>query len=75
MPLYKFIMDNPAPTQSDETVNEPERKKLVDIEIDNENTALNVIVGFCNMAQQRGVFNLQESSKIWECIQKFQKKE
>jgi hypothetical protein len=68
-------MDNPAPTQSDETVNEPERKKLVDIEIDNENTALNVIVGFCNMAQQRGVFNLQESSKIWECIQKFQKKE
>ena len=50
-----------------------EKPKLVDVKVDDENTALNLLVGFCNLAQQRGVFNIQESAKIWECIQKFQK--
>jgi len=50
-----------------------DQEKLVNIDIENENVALNVIVGFCNLGQQRGVFNLQESAKIWECIKKFQK--
>ena len=31
------------------------------------------MVGFLNMAQKRGVFNVQESAKIWECIGIFQK--
>jgi hypothetical protein len=48
--------------------NEP--KKLVDVEITNENDALNVLVSFCNLAQQRGAFNIEESAKIWECIKK-----
>jgi|TARA_B100001778_G_C18285773_1_gene493058 hypothetical protein len=53
--------------------NDSEKPKLVDVNVSDENTALNLLVGFCNLAQQRGVFNLQESAKIWECIQKFQK--
>ena len=61
---------NPAPKPPE---NESEKLKLVDISVDNENVALNVLVGFCNLAQQRGVFNIQESAKIWECIKKFQK--
>ena len=44
---------------------------LLDIEITNENMALNVIVSFMSMAQKRGAFSLQESAKIWECIQMF----
>jgi hypothetical protein len=28
-----------------------------------------------NMAQRRGVFSLEESSKCWECVQKFVRKE
>jgi len=48
--------------------------QLSDIEITNENMALNVIVSFVNLAQKRGVFSLPESSKIWECIQMFSKK-
>ena len=51
--------------------NEP--KKLVDVEITNENDALNVLVSFCNLAQQRGAFNIEESAKIWECIKMFKK--
>jgi hypothetical protein len=48
-------------------------KKLTDVEIINENVALNVIVSFLNLAQRRGVFSIDESSKIWECVKKFQK--
>ena len=54
----------------------PETKQvnLVDINVTNENTALNLLVGFVNLAQKRGAFNMQESSKIWEAIQLFMKK-
>jgi hypothetical protein len=55
---------------------EPEKPKeinLLDIPINDENTALNVLVGFMSLAHKRGVFTLEESSKIWECIKKFQK--
>jgi hypothetical protein len=47
---------------------------LVDIEVVDEIVALNLIVSFVNLAQRRGVFTLDESAKIWECIKKFQKK-
>jgi L-rhamnose isomerase len=47
--------------------------KLVDIPITDENTALNVIVSFLAQAQKKGVFTFDESAKIWECIQMFQK--
>ena len=52
----------------------PVQQRLVDVELSSENVALNVLVGFCNMAQQRGAFNIEESAKIWECIKLFQKK-
>ena len=47
--------------------------KLVDVPITNENMALNVIISFVSLAQKRGAFSIEESSKIWECIRKFQK--
>ena len=47
--------------------------KLTDVQITDENVALNVIVSFLTLAQKRGVFTLDESAKIWECIKKFQK--
>lgn len=47
---------------------------LLDVEIKDENIALNVIVAFINAAQRKGAFSLPESAKIWECIQRFQKK-
>jgi len=47
--------------------------KLVDVEIKDEVTALNVIVSFVNLAQRRGIYSIDESAKIWECIKMFQK--
>jgi len=49
------------------------RPLLVDIPVDNENTALNLLVGFLNVAQRRGTFNFKESAKIGECIEMFVK--
>ncbi len=46
---------------------------LTNVNIENENIALNVMVSYLNVAQRRGAFNMAESAKIWECIQKFQK--
>lgn len=52
---------------------ENETKKIVDIEVTDENSALNILVSFCNLAQQRGAFTIEESAKIWECIKIFKK--
>jgi hypothetical protein len=46
--------------------------KLVDIPVTDENVALNLLVSFVSLAQNRGVFTIEESAKIWECIKKFQ---
>ena len=51
---------------------EQKQIKLVDVEIKDENTALNVLVSFVQYAHAKGVFGIQESAKIWECINKFQ---
>lgn len=56
-----------------EPVVEKKEIKLTDVEIVNENVALNVIVSFLNLAQRRGAFTIDESAKIWECVKKFQK--
>jgi hypothetical protein len=48
---------------------------LTSIPITDENTALNMLVQFVNLAQKRGAFNIQESAKIWECVSKFIKNE
>jgi len=60
---------------SETTQTQPQKTdiRLVDIQINDENTALNVMVGFLNVAHKRGVFTIDESAKIWECISKFQK--
>jgi hypothetical protein len=53
--------------------NTPEREiRLVDVPVSNENTALSLMVSFLSLAQKRGSFSLDESAKIWECVQKFQ---
>jgi hypothetical protein len=63
--------ENEQPIQQTPTT--PLQTKLVDIPITNENMALNVIISFVSLAQKRGAFSIEESSKIWECIRKFQK--
>ena len=45
--------------------------RIMAMPVSDENAALNIMVSFLNMAQRRGVFSLDESAKIWECIKKF----
>jgi hypothetical protein len=52
---------------------EKQEVRLVDVPIKDENIALNVMVSFLTMAHKRGVFTIDESAKIWECIKMFQK--
>jgi hypothetical protein len=70
-------MDSSAQQSTVNTNNESDKEKevqLTDIEITDENMALNVLVSFVSLAQKRGAFSLPESSKIWECVKAFQKK-
>jgi hypothetical protein len=67
-------------TDKDESINTqpsppPPQIDLLKIEIKDENTALNILVGFLGLAQRRGVFALNESAKIYEAIQKFKSPE
>ena len=47
--------------------------RLTDIPVNDENTALNLLVSFLSVAQKRGAFTIDESAKIWECIKIFQR--
>ena len=49
----------------------PGQINLIHVDIDSTNTALNVMVGFLGLAQKRGAFAINESAKIFECIEKF----
>ena len=61
-----------APTPAvDDTSSSIVNQPLTSVVITDENVALNVMVSFLNLAQKRGAFGLDESAKIWECIQKF----
>jgi glutathione synthase/RimK-type ligase-like ATP-grasp enzyme len=65
----------PNETENKTNLQEQTKQKeirLVDIPINDENTALNVMVGFLHTAHKRGVFTIDESAKILECISKFQ---
>jgi len=49
-----------------------QQTRLVDVQVTNQNEALNLLVSFLNLAQKRGCYNIDESAKIWECIKYFQ---
>ena len=76
MDISMTVVEKPSNESTQEKVVEEQKQpSLVATEINDENTALNVMVSFLYSAQKRGAFNLQESSKNWECIQLFTKKE
>ena len=68
------VSQTPTTTTENTEDNATKQLNVLDVDITNENVALNVLVTFINLAQKRGAFNLNESSKIWECIEKFQRK-
>ena len=67
-------MDSGSSSTSTPSSTTDKETKLVDVEVTDENVALNVLVSFLNTAQKRGAFSIDEAAKIWECVKKFQKK-
>ena len=61
--------------QTNSEKQEQPKIKLVDVQVTNENDAFNLLISFINIAHKRGVFTIDESAKIWECIKIFQKPE
>jgi hypothetical protein len=49
----------------------PTMPRLTEIPVNDDNTALNLMVGFLDTAQKRGAFSLDESAKVWECVKRF----
>tara|TARA_X000000368_G_C22978814_1_gene688923 strand:- start:59 stop:406 length:348 start_codon:yes stop_codon:yes gene_type:complete len=58
-----------------QTNQSPPQILLKDIHITNDNVAISVMAGMLEIAQRRGAFNMEEASKIWECIQKLQQQQ
>ena len=61
-------------SQQPEGQQQPEAQQqvnLASIPVTDENIALNLMVSFLQIAHKRGAFNLEESSKIWECVKMF----
>ncbi len=60
------------PEQPNEMVDQANHQEvLVNMPINNQNDALNCLIGYIGLAQRRGVFAIDESAKLFQCIQKF----
>jgi hypothetical protein len=51
---------------------EKKQMRLVDVAVTDQQSALQLLVTFVNLAQSRGAFKMDESAKIFECIKMFQ---
>jgi hypothetical protein len=63
--------DNKTSTDPQLAPEQPKLPRLTEIPITDDNVALNVMVGFLDTAQKRGAYSMDESAKIWECVQRF----
>lgn len=45
---------------------------IMQMQVTDQNSALNCLIGFVGIAQRRGVFALDEAAKAFHCIQMFQ---
>jgi hypothetical protein len=66
-------MDSIQVTESKNALQQQQKQvRITDVEITDENVALNILVGFLELAHKKGAFSFEESAKIWECIKRFQ---
>jgi hypothetical protein len=65
-------MESASTTELPSSSGEKKQVRLVDIPLTSQQDALQLIVTFLHLAQKRGVFTLDESAKLWECVKMFQ---
>ena len=49
----------------------PNQIPISEVPVTNQNETLQMLVYFINVAQKRGTYSIEESSKIYECIKIF----
>jgi len=65
-------MESSSTTEIPTAGGEKKQVRLVDVPLNSQQDALQLIVTFLHLAQKRGAFTLDESAKLWECIKMFQ---
>jgi hypothetical protein len=65
-------MESGSTTELSTSSGDKKQVRLVDVPLNTQQDALQLIVTFLNLAQKRGSFTLDESAKLWECIKMFQ---
>ena len=65
-------MESASTTEIPTPSGEKKQTRLVDISVNTQQEALQLIVTFLNLAQKRGASTLDESAKLWECVKMFQ---
>jgi hypothetical protein len=65
-------MESTSTTELPTLSGEKKQTRLVDVPINTQQDALQLIVTFLHLAQKRGAFTLDESAKLWDCIKSFQ---
>ena len=78
--ISRESVENTQPDQQQQKLQQEQQKlhqeqqaSIMNVNVVDENTALNVMVSFLHLAQKRGAFNIQESAKVWECVKLFMK--
>jgi len=65
-------MESGSTTELPTPTGEKKQVRLVDVPLNSQQEALQLLVTFLHLAQKRGTFTLDESAKLWECIKMFQ---
>ena len=71
VPSEKPDVKTPVPPKPVE--NEEQQVNLMELKVETESDALNLMAGFLQIAQRRGAYSLAEAAKIMEAINKFEK--
>ena len=71
--MEKVEKTQPEQQQQQQQQQQEQQASIMNVNVVDENTALNVMISFLHLAQKRGAFNLQESAKVWDCVKLFMK--
>lgn len=67
------ITEVPTEKPKEEKPQEEQQVNLMELKVETETDALNLMAGFLQIAQRRGAYSLAEAAKIMEGINKFEK--
>ena len=76
VPENKVVGGDPTVESEDASSQQTEQQQqvsLMNVPVNTETDALNVMAGFLQVAQRRGAYTLAEAGKIMEAINKFGK--